>query len=264
VATAAHTEEDAPAEKRKRSPWTWPLIALVGLLLLVLAGTLIAFFVNRDPAPAPTTSSTTPSARPATPSGTPTSEPRTVNLDSLGLVGMNCDGAVQAATNAGLAATPVDGSPAPSADQVGTVESTDPARGNLQEGEPITITCFTEQTPIPAPGSGPTVTPNPAQPNSTATVSWAGFSCPSGTGSLSGYTVTIGGATFASDGSQQRSFGPGEQSAEIQVPATGSITATYVALCSGQGGQRESAPSPTSQVSIAPASTPTPSPTANG
>jgi serine/threonine-protein kinase len=256
VATAEHTEEDAPVEKRKRSPWTWPLIALVGLLLLVLAGTLIAFFMNQAPAPAPSNSaSSTPRPTQTTPAPEP--ESTTVNLDSLGLVGMNCDAAVQAASDAGLDPSRADGSPAPSGDQVGTVESTDPARGNPDEGSPITIICFVDQTPIPGPGSGPTVEPNPAEANSTATVTWQGFSCPSGTGSLSGYTVTITGATFASDGTQQRSFGPGEQSAEIQVPGSGNITASYVALCSGTGGQRESGPSPTSQVSIAAAPAPT-------
>jgi serine/threonine-protein kinase len=183
-----------------------------------------------------------------------------VNLDGLGLVGMNCDAAIQAASDAGLQPNRADGAPAPSGDLVGTVESTDPARGNLDEGAAITITCFSDQTPIPAPGSGPTVEPNPAEANSTATVSWGAFSCPSGTGTLSGYTVTLTGALFT-DGTQQRSFGPGEDSAEIQVPATGTITARYVALCSSQGGQRESASSPTSQVSIAAAPNPSPSAT---
>ncbi|KAA9152464.1 serine/threonine protein kinase [Microbacterium lushaniae] len=260
--TTPAPEEDAAEKKRKRSPWTWPLIALIALLVLVLGGTLIAFFVNQgDPSPEASTTSSAP--RSPTPSDTPSQEPTptAVNLDALGLVGMNCDAAVQAANDAGLRATRANGSAAPSAEQVGTVESTDPARGNLEEGQALTVTCFVEQTQIPSPGNGPTVTPNPAPSGGTATVSWDGFTCPSGTGTLSGYTVTITGAIFAADGTTQRSFGAGELAADIQVPATGNITASYVALCSGQGGQRESGPSPTTQVSIAAAPSPDPSPT---
>ncbi len=45
AAPAADAEEPAP-EKKKRSPWTWPLIALIAILLLVLGGTLFALFAN--------------------------------------------------------------------------------------------------------------------------------------------------------------------------------------------------------------------------
>ena len=38
-------------QKRKRSPWTWPLIALIALLLLVLGGTLWAIFANNGDDP---------------------------------------------------------------------------------------------------------------------------------------------------------------------------------------------------------------------
>ena len=49
AATALLPETDiVDEEKRKRSPWTWPLIALIVLLLLVLGGTLWAIFGNND------------------------------------------------------------------------------------------------------------------------------------------------------------------------------------------------------------------------
>jgi serine/threonine-protein kinase len=257
VVETATTEDAPPPDKRKRSPWTWPLIALIGLLLLVLAGTLIAFFVNQTPEPAPTSSSSGPAPTRSTPSVTPTTA--SVNLDSLGLVGMSCDAAAQAATDAGLRPTTAQGSAASSQDQVGTVQSTDPSGGNVDEGSPITITCYGELPEIPGPSNGPSVTPNPAPSGGSATVAWDSYSCPSGTGTLSGYVVTISGATFTDGGQQQRTFPVDQRSADIQVPASGSITASYVALCSGSGGQRESGPSPTSQVSIASAQ-PSPSP----
>ncbi|MGP3533541.1 protein kinase domain-containing protein [Microbacterium sp. RD1] len=259
MTTATATEEEAPVEKKKRSPWTWPLIALIALLVLVLGGTLIAFFVNQGSGPAPTR--TTPSASVSTPTSTPTPTATRVNLEALALVGMSCDAATQAATDAGLRPTAATGSPAGTAAQVNTVESTDPARGSVDPGSAITITCFGPQTEIPAPGSGPSVSPNPAEAGALATVTWEAYTCPSGTGTLSGYTVYIQGATFQQGGGQERSFQTGEQSAEINVPnSPGNITARYVALCSGEGGQRESASSPTTQVAIATAPVPSPSP----
>jgi len=248
-------------EKKKRSPWTWPLIALIVILALVIGGTVWALVSNQQPAPDPST--TTASTPPVSPSAsTPVPSATRINLDGLGLVGTNCTEAVNAANQAGLRATQVAGQAAPSAEQVGTVESTDPSAGNLDPGTDITITCFAEQTAIPAPAAGPTVEPAPVPGGSAATVSWAAYSCPSGTGNVSGYTVTITGATFAADGTQQRNFAPGEVSADINAAPSGTITARYAALCSGgsSGDQRASGDSPTTQVQISAAPT-TPPPT---
>ena len=55
---------------KKRSPWTWPLIALVGVLVIVLVGALIAVINGGGPSPTPTGSSATPS--PTVPTPTPT------------------------------------------------------------------------------------------------------------------------------------------------------------------------------------------------
>jgi serine/threonine-protein kinase len=46
-AAAAVATEPTRQSPKKRSPWTWPLIALIVLLLLVLGGTLFALFANR-------------------------------------------------------------------------------------------------------------------------------------------------------------------------------------------------------------------------
>src|SRR5690554_1555038 len=37
-----------PTETKTRSPWTWPLIALIGILLVVLIGTVIALVISPD------------------------------------------------------------------------------------------------------------------------------------------------------------------------------------------------------------------------
>ena len=90
------------------------------------------------------------------------------------------------------------------------------------------------------------------------TLNWTNFTCPSGTGTLSGYNVTITNATFA-DGSTARAFDPGTRTAEITLGEGGlQATATYTATCSGDGGQRESGPSPQMSVPITPEATETP------
>jgi hypothetical protein len=71
-ATRASTAAAAAASK-KRSPWTWPLIALIALLAIVLTGTLIALFTQQQGVPPVTTPSVS-SAPKVTP--TPTKTPR--------------------------------------------------------------------------------------------------------------------------------------------------------------------------------------------
>ncbi|WP_082541249.1 serine/threonine-protein kinase [Microbacterium sp. Root166] len=261
--------EDVPVqgeetEKKKRSPWTWPLIALIVLLLLVLGGTIWAMLSNQGPEPEPSKSSS--SASP-TPSSTPTPSAETVDLAALALVGSNCDDALVKATEAGLKPVRAAGSAAPSAGDIGTVESTDPSGGNPTVGSSLTITCYTDQTSIPGPSSGPTINGG-AQPvqGTTVDLTWQSGSCPSGTGTLSGFTVTISGATFVQGGSTTRDFGPGELTTEISVtnqPAS-QVTASYVFFCTGGSGgeSRQSGASPTSSTTTLPTPTdPTPAPT---
>jgi serine/threonine-protein kinase len=68
------------------------------------------------------------------------------------------------------------------------------------------------------------------------------------------------------NGTQTSNFDPGTRTAQMTVANQpgGTVTASYLALCSGSAGQRESGSSPSVQASItAPApATPTPTPTA--
>ncbi|WP_287928797.1 protein kinase [Arthrobacter sp.] len=71
-------EEDAPAEpvKRGRSPWTWPAVALIALLLFAVAALVLQSMGVFDAKPAATQSTTpTVSSAPATPSQTPSETP---------------------------------------------------------------------------------------------------------------------------------------------------------------------------------------------
>jgi cytoskeletal protein RodZ len=86
-------------ERRKRSPWTWPLIALILLVLFAVAGILLsqAGFLFPGQSPAATTSSTpsrsvstsstpTPTQTSATPTPTPTPTPTQSTPESINVI----------------------------------------------------------------------------------------------------------------------------------------------------------------------------------
>jgi hypothetical protein len=259
--TTAQVPTDEVAEeegKKKRSAWTWPLIALIVLLVLVLGGTLFAL-MNPGSPDADGTPSATPTSAAPTPSqttSTPTPTATRVSVDALGLVGLSCDDAIATATAAGLVPVCQTGSTAaPSDAQVGTVESVNP-RGDLEQGASITLTLFADRVQIGAPQNAPTISGDPIT-DTTVTLNWTNFTCPSGTGNLSGYKVNLTNATF-SDGSTSITAAPGTRDAAITLGGAGlQVTATYSALCSGGGSdQRESGVSPQMAVTILAAPTP--------
>ncbi len=169
----SQTEEeyDAPVdepERRQRSPWTWPLIALILLVLFAVLGVVLTQAGMLFPAQAPVTSSAATSASPITTSAAPTSKspsptsasptptestPAAINLipDAyLGrpytevrseLIGMNLQ---------------VKGAKVPDASAAGTVLDINPA-GQVQPGDEITVTYSDgpEDVTVPsiAPGS---------------------------------------------------------------------------------------------------------------
>jgi len=230
--TGEQAEEEAE-KKKKRSPWTWPLIALIALLVIVLGGTVFALMNQGDPDPEPTQSETVSQTPKPTPTETETPEPELVDVDALGLVGMQCDAAQTAAANAGLQAECVVGNTiAPNANQVGTVESVQPG-GNVPEGTAITLTTFKEQVKVGKPSGTPTIA-GTATEGEPVTLNWPSFECPSGTPARSAFEVTLTNATFSGGnaGESIRSFGPSVLSTQI-VPGTAgqSITATFRVFC---------------------------------
>lgn len=236
------TEEgaaDEEAEKKKRSPWTWPLIALIALLVIVLGGTIFALMNQGDPDPDPTSASPSASrtVKTPTPSQATTAPPTRINVDSLGLVGMSCDAAMAAATDAGLVPVCQTGSTAASSDdQVGTVESVSP-RGELDEGASITLTLYADRVQVGKPQGTPTITGDLIA-GATVTLNWTNFTCPSGTGSLTGYNVNITSATFSNGGTSMK-FDSGMRSTQITLGNAGeTVTATYTATCS-EGGESQ-------------------------
>lgn len=254
------TEAEQAAAPKKRSPWTWPLVALIVLLLLVLGGTIFAFATNQpSPDPAPTSSAPTPQPSKSTPSATP-STPARVDVDALGLAGKTCDEASAILVENDLVAKCATGNAAASEDQVGQVYEFSP-RGRLDTGTEVTVTVYAEMTQIGAPTTAPTTSVNgvnvtqvPA--GSTVQLNWANFTCPSGTGTLSSYTVSITNATFTSGPGTEQVFAPNVRQANILVSdAVGqNVTATYYATCNN--GPRDSGVSPPMDVPIIVAPTP--------
>jgi serine/threonine-protein kinase len=250
--------------KKKRSRWTWPLIALIALLVLVIGGFFFTLFANQDPAPDPSGSSTptesqpTPTRSSATPTPSP-SETR-VDVSTLGLVGQTCDAARAILEDSGLVANCQPGNAATSADQVGVVYSVNPT-GRVEEGATITVTTYGEQTAMPTPGS-PTL-PATATPSGTAQVGWTGYTCPAGTGSVSAYNLTAINGTFATTGQSTAVFGPNDRNAQIDVAnAPGqTLTVSYTVACTGNNTERTSGPSAEANAPIAAASSPNPTTT---
>ncbi|MCS5735353.1 serine/threonine-protein kinase [Herbiconiux daphne] len=190
-------------EPKKRSPWTWPLIVLIIILGLVLVGTIVTLVLqasgSNTPA-TPTTTSSTPSVTPTsatpTPSITPTSN--TVVVSEAELKGKSFDDAAAILSAQGLSANRVPGNAAPSADQVDFVYQATPV-GNVQKGQTIDLTVYTDVIVPPSPSSAPTASTgvNPdgtVTPGATFVVNWTSYSCPSGT-TLEGYSIEATNAT---------------------------------------------------------------------
>ncbi|PPG44025.1 protein kinase [Rathayibacter sp. AY2B5] len=251
---------EASEEPRRRSPWTWPLIALIVILAVVIAGTIFALTTggSSDPAASPTaTTSTAPSPTPSeTPSPTPTPTSNTVVIDKADYVGRPFDDVETELEALGMGVRRADGPSAPTAEQVGLVEDVNPT-ANVVKGTTIEVSVFTEVATPDAPTAVPTVTPaaSSVEAGATFNVTWSNYNqCPSGT-SVSGYRVTATG-----EGASVTSTNPSNSTtATIQAGTTaGTIDVTYTVLC----GESESAASPTLSVTVEePAPTPAPTPT---
>lgn len=257
--------DDEVRPKKKRSPWTWPLIALIALLVIVLGGTVFALMDQDTPKPveSSTAPSQTPTPKPSTP--TPTPEPTRVNVDSLGLDGLTCEEATAKLNENGFTLIScVPGDPASSDDQINKIYRVEPG-GNVAVDQTITLTYYGDRTPLTAPSDTPMINggPSEVEAGSTVTITWgAGFTCPSGT-TVAGYTVNLQGASFVDDVGP--SFGADVRSVQVLVSEDAErMVVSYAGICSGGGEPRTSPNSNDLSVTIAqpePEPTPTPKPT---
>jgi serine/threonine-protein kinase len=237
VLPIADATATGPAETKKRNPWTWPLIALVALLAVVLIGTIIALIIQPGKQ-TPAHSSPPPSSQ--APSRTPSSTP-TAKL--VAFQESDIDGLTQTATNnklrsLGLQLNWVQGNPATTAAQVNTAYAADPV-GNLPKDTTITVKFYGPQATPPAPDTA-TATPAPSTTpyasGSIVHVSWLAYSgCPANT-SVTAYNVTVVNGTAADN----NPLLPSQTSLDVTVGSAGpppspagTTHVTYTATCTG-------------------------------
>jgi serine/threonine protein kinase len=224
----------SPTPAKRRNPWTWPLIALVALLAVVLVGTIIALLAAPGPTP---THSPTNSSQP--PSHTPTPTPSLVTLKASDIVGLTKADAQAKLQSLGLVMTATDGDPASSSSQVGTAETVQPV-GNLPPGTNVTVGFYTAVANPPAPPAPTTADSAPYDSGSTVTVQWVAYTgCPSDL-SLSGYNVTVvnGGNT------ESNPLLPSNTQEDITMGTTGTTSVSYTAICGTGSSAIQSDPSP--------------------
>jgi eukaryotic-like serine/threonine-protein kinase len=226
----------SPTPTKRRNPWTWPLIALVALLALVLVGTIIALLA----APPPPKPSGSPTTNSAPPSRTPSATPTLVTLKDTDILGLTKAAAQAKLESLHLVMNATNGDSATTAAQVGTAETVQPV-GNLPPGTVVNVGFYTAVANPTAP-TAPTATPDgPYTASQTVTVSWIDYTgCPSGQ-ALSGYDVTVINGTA----SQNNPVTPAQAGEDVQLGTTGTTTVSYTAICGTGSSAIQSDPSPT-------------------
>jgi serine/threonine-protein kinase len=222
-----------PTESKRRNPWTWPLIALIAILLVVLVGSIIALFVQPNQGTGPSTPPSD-SSPVDTPSTTPTDD--LVNIKLSDFEGMTQSEVEAALDDLELAYDVTQGTVAPTkADELKVYEIS-PA-GNVPKGTTIHVKIY---APIPPPSKPGDLSANPAgpyTPGQSVTISWAAYSCPAST-TLDNYSIQIENGTVTSANPAPA----GSTSATITLRGDpGDTKVTYTASCSGT-------PSPMSDV----------------
>ena len=243
-ATEASESTDT-GETRTRSPWMWPLIAIVSLLAVALVAIIIVIAVQPEQTPDPTTpapsTSTTTSAPPT--SAPPTST--TIRINAADYRGMTFDEAVAALDELGgeFSYESITGSAAPTPGDVGRVQDIQPV-GNVPEKSKLTIKLYGEFPAPSAPGAASFPAPDGVT-GSTVTVTFPTYAgCPA-SHPLEGYQFTLTNATPTS-----HTAGPGDTTFDVVLGADGAdATVAYVAKC---GGGIVSKPSATATIEVTP------------
>jgi eukaryotic-like serine/threonine-protein kinase len=225
----------SPTPAKRRNPWTWPLIALVALLAVVLVGTIIALLAAPG-GPSPTNS---PSDSSQPPSHTPTPTPTLVTLKESDILGLTKAAAQAKLQSLNLVMNATNGDPATTSSQVGTAESVQPV-GNLSPGTTVNVAFYTAVANPPAPPAPTTADSAPYNSGSTVTVQWVAYTgCPSDL-DLSGYNVTVvnGGNT------ESNPLLPTNTQEDITMGTTGTTSVSYTAICGSGSSAVQSDPSP--------------------
>ncbi|MBT2517122.1 serine/threonine-protein kinase [Streptomyces sp. ISL-90] len=232
--------------KKKRSPWTWPLIVLIALLAIVLIGTIIALALNNGgggAVPSSTTSRPTSTVTPSTtpPPPPPTSQaPTTAQITREEYLGLTVDEARAKLEGLGMVANAVEGNAATTPDDAGRVYEVNPT-GPVPIGDQVTITYYVDPVAPSTPTAAPTTDKNTVNTGGTVKVSWTAQSCPAGQ-TLSGYEVQVTADAAIQGGGV---VGPGTTTVNVTA-GTQAFDVSYRYFC----GQLNSEFSPTTHVDI--------------
>ena len=228
---------------KRRNPWTWPLIALVALLAVVLVGTIIALLAN----PSHPTPSGSPTNTTQAPSNTPTPTSTLVSIQESDILGKTKQQVQDFLTNKGLVLNATDGDSASTSSQVGTAESVQSV-GNLAPGTTVNVTFYTAVAPPPAPTVATASPGPPYAANDPVMVQWIDYTgCPSDK-DLSGYNVTVTNGTA----SESNPITPAEAGETINLGSTGTTSVTYTAICGTGSSAIQSVSSPALNLPIGP------------
>lgn len=251
-------EPEEQQDEKKRSPWFWPLIIAVAVLVLAIGAIVIGMLTSGsgdDPETPPTSPSTSQSSSPstsATPSNTPTPEPTedpaddtfTINRgDYEGNPFSDVEAALRALDGDFQINREVSGS-APTPSQVDEVFSLNPA-GTVPRGATITVQVYGD-FPTPAAPSAPTAASPTVLPGETVRFNWPQYSSCPGQSALDNYTVSVQGGTVQGG---PATIGGGRTYVDIVAGESGQVSLTYTATCSGV----TSSASPSASSTIVPA-----------
>ena len=220
------TTAEQPVAERRRSPWTWPLVAAVSVLAVALVA-IIIFLVARpdgtgEPTGTPTGASSTPSN---TPSSTPTNNRFFIDPDAY--IDRPFDEVSQELIAQDLVVSKATGGAAPSPDLVGYVSDIDP-QGNVIKGSTVKVTVYGNFANPAAPATA-TAPAGPHLSGDTVTISFPAYNgCPSGY-ALTGYDFTVTNGTFPGG----NPVSAGATTLDILLGDPGSTTVQYVARCEG-------------------------------
>ncbi|MBP6686009.1 MAG: serine/threonine protein kinase, partial [Leucobacter sp.] len=221
-------EDLEETEKKKRSRWTWPLITLLALLLLIGGGTAFALLSGNgdDAKPTETSKTSSKTTKPPTTPSTSTPPPVTsATIDASQVVGKSFEeakGYLEGLNFTNVASK--NGSAVPD-DQVGLVSDVSP-QGKTEFNELITLTVNVAYGTVPAPGA-------PSAANSTVTVGdpivLQGFAsaCPAGL-QLGAYEVQLSDSKLA-----QLTNNASASGVTLRATAEGSLNVTYSYRCEG-------------------------------
>ncbi len=253
--TGPYGTADGPQDdgRRRRSPWTWPLIALIVLLAIVL----IAFLLIPRGTSTPGGSAPASSRAAASSSAPASSQASGVAINADDYLGRPYQEVVNELEGSNLQVDPVSGDRAASSGDVGKVYAISPSSGTVAAGQTVTVTYYGKVAALDAPGTPATASASSVQTGQQVTVSWPSYSCPAGgDGSLSGWLVNVSGAV-ASTQEKQFPTDAGTRSATITAgDSAGTIVVRYQATC----GQTSTPNSPPARITVtAPAASQQPS-----